>query len=877
MKNFSWLFQILFHFVCLYNTVFRNLKGDLLMNQDSKNNFKNKVVGVIGAGEMGARIAALLATNGIRVLLYDKELKLAQKGIQRVSKDFIGGKPIHSLPNPEDARLITPLCSMHNEDLKKIKEAYWVIEAATEDLKLKQKIFKDFHEHANPKTIFTSNTSGIRVRDITSGLPESFQKRFCNTHFFNPPRIMSLVEVVFGEKTDSNIKPVLEELLIHTLGKNVIYTRDSVNFIANRIGWPALEKAIQLTRDYGLSLTEIDKLAGPISGKSPMGIYRLADFVVHGTIEKVGKNFIAHCPHDPLVRSGLKDIPQCIKHIVDHWEEKITLEQAKEKGWITKEEQTLLEKNPQIKLTIDKKGFYLVIKGTDPETLTEKNQSFRKIFELDLNTFQYVPSPKFTSQDYKAAKKLSKNPEDQLRCIALMNAESTGYHKHSKFVCDLILSNLLYSAQVIEEVTGYDIDSLDKSMKYGYNWIYGPFETWDILGIPKVIDLMREQGLPVPKWVLEMVASGKTRFYKEQTGKRFVYDPKSKEYQPIPVNPKHLNIKSVYKKGGRVIENPSARILDLGDQVACLELKSWTNPEMNPVDDYIIEMLHQTRDTVKKHGFQGLVISSAGSNFSVGANLMMVLGLIQTKQWKMVEQICKQFQMGNMDIRYAPFPVVSAVKGLVLGGGYEIARSSDIIVTVPNVFMGLPEGGVGLLPAGCGCNWMLLNNLQKLEHKNPGPMPIIQGAFMSVGQAQVSYSSYHAKKLGYLRDTDIVIPNELELVHRAKQEVLYLAKMGYKPPKIRHDLPLPGINGRLAVESVIDSFLKQGVITEHDARIGRVMAKVLTGGNTASYTQRVSEYDILALEREGFIELCKHPLSQARMSYMLKNNKPLRN
>ena len=799
---------------------------------------KNKlVVAVLGAGVMGRQIVSLFASQKVKCLLYDRTVELAKIGIEKaLSVKIVGREPIFALPDSKDAGLVQLLSSEDDKQLALLKDADLIIEAVTEDLQIKEKIFKRIWPFRKSGAVLASNTSGLTKKTICKNMPEGFERSFCILHFFNPTRVMPLVEVVVDEKNDSSIKEFVFELIQEILGKKIVWVKDTPNFVANRVGIQGLLAVLKYAKEMGIPISVVDKLFGPILGRSVMGILKTCDFVGNDTVCHVAQNFVTECPDDPAVKSGLMETPACLKY--------------------------LLEKNFLGNKTGDQ-GFYIK-KGKG------KNKEY---WELDLNSLAHNKSLPFVSEPYKAARKNFRKPVCQIRSLVYDNPQ----HIHSKFVWKSFMANALYTVQKLYEMAD-DLVSIDNAMKWGYNWKIGLFELWDMLGLKRTLLRLQEEGEgnEIPDCLWKMLESGCRKFYLEKNGERYFYDFKTGKYHKEQVEEKHISLKRLHLQGHTIAKNWSTKVIDLGDGVACLQLDSCLQKEMHPIDGWILEMLHEVRQIVQERGYKGLVIGTDTENFCAGANVDLILGLAKAKQWKRIEEVSRMLQEANMNLRYGNFPVVTTPHGKVLGGGYEMASASVRMVAPMNTYFGLVEPALGLVPAGCGCLWLLLNQVEKFEGKNPGPNQIAKNAFTLVGTGQLGYSAQEAKKLGYMRLDDIIVASEDELIWAAKQEVLKLAD-GYKPLVKPETIQLPGKRFRVLLEAEILVGLVAGKCTQYEVKIGNKLAYIFTGGDKASANNPVPIEYILELEREAFVSLCGEPKTQERIEYFLKEHTFLHN
>ena len=807
---------------------------------------KIKRAGVLGAGVMGAAIAAHLANVGIETILLDiVPPKLTdedkKKGVSEESKAFrnkfaqsgldraLKSKPA-SFYVPENARLIT--IGNMEDDIESLREVDWIIEVVVERLDIKQRVYERIENLMGPEAIITSNTSGIPAKALCDGRSENFRKRFAITHFFNPPRYMKLLELVPGPDTDPEIMNILAGTCENILGKGVVLAKDTPNFVANRIGVFSMLQVIRTTIDLGLNVGAVDKLTGPVIGHPKSASFRTADLVGLDTLAHVADNVYGGAADDE--RRDVFKMPDVVEKMI--------------------EKDLLGEKTQQ--------GFYKKSKDSEGN---------RVILSLDFNTLAYRPEGKVKLASLEAAKGISGTAE---KMASLFYAEDAG----GQFTFRTITETLIYSACRIPEIAD-DIVTVDHAMKWGFGWKLGPFETWDVLGLEKSVAKMEEKGYEIPAWVRKMLDAGKPSFYKKQAGALFFYDPSSEDYQEAPVNPRIILLPSLKDQEKKVDGNTGASLIDLGDGVACLEFHT----KMNAIGDEILTMVFKSADIVSRD-FDGLVLANHATNFSVGANLPLILFTAQEEEWDDLDWMVKTFQDALMRLKYLDKPVVAAPAGMALGGGCEICLASDRVRCSAETYMGLVEIGVGLIPAGGGTKEMLIRSTEHLFDVQKGAlyptqidlMPFVARAFETIALGKVSTSGPEAIKIGYLRPTDKVTVNRDYLIEDAKKTVLAMSMEGYMPPRPRDEIRVAGENAFAAIKFGLWSMRKAGYITDHDVTVATKVAYVLCGGNVLPDT-RVSEQYLLDLEREAFVGLCGDPKTHARIQHMLSTGKPLRN
>ncbi len=807
---------------------------------------KIKKASVIGAGVMGATIAAQLANVGIETSLLDiipPELTDddKKKGLTKESKAFrdkfgqnglniaLKSKPA-SFYVPENAKLIT--IGNLEDNLEWLSDVDWIIEVVVERLDIKKSVFEKIETVLKPGTIITSNTSGISAKAMSEDRTENFRKHFAITHFFNPPRYMKLLEIVPNPDTLPEVIETLADICEKVLGKGVVYAKDTSNFVANRIGTYNMFSVINAMVDMGLTVEAVDKLTGPVIGNAKSASFRTADLVGLDTLLHVADNVYEGCPDDEN-REVFKP-PDFINQMV--------------------EKKLLGEKTKQ--------GFY---------KKTKDSKGKKVILSLDCNTLEYSPQEKVNLASLEAAKNVSGTPQ---------KVKSLYYAKDlaGKFTFGHISEMFIYAANRIPEIAD-DIVNIDNALKWGFGRKMGPFETWDAVGVSKSVAKMKEAGYEIPSWVQELLDSGKESFYKKEAGVLYYYDIPSKDYKEVPVKPGIILLPSLKDREKQVAGNTGASLIDIGDGVACLEFHS----KMNAIGEDIMSMIVQSSDIVSRD-FEGLVIANHGTNFSVGANLAMVLFAAQEEEWDDLDWAIKALQDALMKLKYLDKPVVAAPAGMALGGGCEICLASDRVRFAAETYMGLVEVGVGVIPAGGGCKELLIRNTEHLFEVQRGGvypkqiefMPFVARAFETIAMAKVSTSGPEAIKLGYLRPTDKLTVNRDYLIEDAKKTVLAINLEGYTPLRPLEEIRVAGENTFAMMKLALWTMHEQGFALDHDVTVGTKVAYVLCGGNVLENT-KVSEQYLLDLEREAFLSLCGEPKTQARIQHTLTTGKPLRN
>jgi 3-hydroxyacyl-CoA dehydrogenase len=773
-------------------------------------------VAVLGAGVMGAGIAAHLANAGIPSLLFD--LERPHKALQALLKH----KP-KPLMHPDFLAMIEP-CSF-GEDAARLSEVDWVVEAVTERLDIKRKVFQTVRDNAGPDTIITSNTSGIPIASITADTPESFRKRFFVTHFFNPPRYMKLLELVDGPETDPELFADFAAWGERRLGKGIVVGKDTPNFVANRIGTYGMMALLHKVVEQGFTVPQVDKIFGKAMGRPSSAIFRTADVVGLDTLAHVAKNCFDTLTSDP--HRDVFQLPAFLQALLDRGD--------------------LGSKTGA--------GFYKKAKGADGSKV---------ILSLNLQTLAYEEQEKVR---FESLGKVREIEDPGKRVKTLLACDDAA----AKIAWEATADTLLYSAALLGEICD-DVVAIDNAMKWGYAWDQGPFETWDAIGLSESVERMRGEGRDIPAVVDQAVKAGGW-YHREAGVTRFVDVVGNGELKTVPKPKGAIFLSDVRDAGGVVKKNMGATLLDLGD--GCLGLEFHT--KMNSLDADIIGLYGEALDLLDaSDDWRALVVGNEGAAFSAGANIMLVMMAAMQQEWGQIEALTKGLQDTVMRAKYSDKPVVTAPHGLTLGGGAEVAMHGAGTVATGELYMGLVEVGVGLLPAGGGCKevvWRLVGSVP--EGVDIDVNPFVQKAFLQIGMGKVAESADEARGFGYVRPHDLISLSKDHQIADAKALALGLVNAGYVAPK-RRALKLPGRNGIAALNTAIWSMVQAQQISEHDAKIGRHIAKILCGGDVAAGTAR-TEQDLLDLEREGFLSLCGEQKTIERIQHMLMKGKPLRN
>ena len=794
---------------------------------------------VIGAGNMGAQIAAHLANVGIPSLLMDivpTELlpEEAKRGLtlqspevrNRVTKTlFERAKKLSPAPLfvPDAARLIR--IGNVEDNIAELADADWIIEAILERMDLKLAIHAKIAAHARPDALVTTNTSGLSIAGMTKDLPIEYRRRFFGTHFFNPPRYMRLLELIPTPDTNPALLKEFGEFGEAVLGKGIVLAKDTPGFVANRIGCFHMQHVALLMIEEGLSIDEVDAITGPAIGRPKSATFRLGDIVGVDLMAQMGRNLRGLLQHDPSSKT---------------FQEVAFIEDMVKRGWWG-------EKKSQ--------GFYQRVK-------TDKG---RQILTLDYKTMEYRPQQKPQFASLEAASKISNRGERIRSLCAATDQAGVFAWKH-------LSATLCYAADRLAEIAD-DVETVDNAMKWGYNWELGPFETWDALGVRETADRLTKESRAVPEVVRELLATGKNSFYEERGGQQSFFKVGQPDFAVERTAPKAINLSRLHRAGKVVRSNPGASLVDLGDGVACLEFHT----KMNVIGGDQLGMLKQSLEEVSKN-FAGLVIGNQGPHFSAGANLMLLTTQIQNQDWDEIDLMIRTFQKATSTLRQFEKPVVAACHGYTLGGGCELSLGCDHIVISAETYMGLPETGVGLIPGAHGTKEMLIRcTEQVIRNDEADYFPGIRHAWETLGLAKVSTSAAEAAQRRFLRngETTIVL-NRDWVIGEAKAQVLQMAALGYRPRPQRTDIPAIGEAGLALFKVILQQMRAAGQISEHDQKIGTKLAYILCGGDLTSL-HFVSEQYIMDLEREVFLSLCGEPKTVERIKHTLKTGKPLRN
>lgn len=795
-----------------------------------------KKVAVLGSGVMGSRIACHFAGIGVQVLLLDiapKELNDAEKKKNlaldhpavknRIVNDALQAA-IKSNPSPVFTKDVIKRIKTGNftDDMKRVADVDWIIEVVVENLDVKKIVFEQVEQFRKPGTLITSNTSGIPIHLMTEGRSADFQKHFCGTHFFNPPRYLRLLEIIPTPHTD----PAIIDFLMHYgdlyLGKTTVLCKDTPAFIANRVGVFSIMAIFHIMQEMGLGIDEIDALTGPVIGRPKSATFRTADVVGIDTLVKVAKGVMDNCPQDEAI--GIFKIPDFLQKVVDN-------------NWLG-------DKTGQ--------GFYKKTKGEGGS---------KEILTMNLQTMEYGPKQRAKFGSIDAAKPV----EDLKQRIKMLTAATD---KAGDFYKQFHAYLFSYVSQRIPEIAD-DLYKVDDAMKAGFGWEIGPFETWDLLGVEASVKLIEEKGLTVAQWVKDMLGKGIKTFYKVDNGKKFYYDVASQAYKTLPGEGQFIILENF--SNNVVWKNSACSLIDIGDGVVCFDWKT----KMNTIGGEVLEGLNKAIDRAEKD-FRGLVVGNEGTNFSAGANVGMIFMLAAEQEFDELDMAVRLFQRSTMRLRYSSIPVVVAPHALTLGGGCEMCLHADKVQAAAETYIGLVELGVGLIPGGGGTKEMALRASLEYKEGRIEEEPL-KDYFMTVATAKVATSGFEGFDMGVLRKGhDEITMNLSRLIADAKRSVIALADEGYTRPIERTDIKVMGRGALGALLAGVYAMKFGNYISEHDQKVANKLAYVMCGGDLteASY---VSEQYLLDLEREAFLSLCGERKTLERLQSVIKTGKPVRN
>ncbi|MDK7375614.1 MULTISPECIES: 3-hydroxyacyl-CoA dehydrogenase/enoyl-CoA hydratase family protein [Weeksella] len=794
-----------------------------------------KHVTVLGSGVMGSGIACHLANIGLEVLMLDmvpreltpqeqaKGLTLESKIVRNRTAQSHLDAALKSNPSPIYDKAFASRITVGNfdDDLDKIKNSDWVIEVIIERLDIKKSMFEKVDALRTPGTFITTNTSGIPIHLMAEGRTEDFQKHFCGTHFFNPPRYLKLFEIIPGPKTDHKVVEFFQNYASLYLGKTPVLCKDTPGFIGNRVGVYSMAKIMELTQEIGLTIEEVDTLTGSILGRPKTGTFKLGDLVGLDTAYNVTKGLQQNATQDQMIQE-LKE-SKFLDFLINN------------------------------KFLGDKtgKGFYYKEKAEDG--------SWNR-FALDLDSLTYRPMVRAKVAAVEAAKQAG-STKNKLT-VLLKDSGKAGELIRKHFA-----SLFAYVSQRVPEITDV-FYPIDDAIRTGYAWKIGPFETWDLVGLQKGIELVEVEGYQVADWVKELAKTGADSFYKIENGKKLFYNQNTKTFDPIPGQDAFIILDNI-RKTNEIWSNKECSIQDLGDGIINIEFRS----KMNSLGGGVLQGINKGIDLAEKE-YRGVVIGNQADNFSVGANLAMIMMMAAEQDWWELNMAIKMFQDTMMRVRYSSIPVISAPHGMALGGGCEVSIHADKMVAAAETYIGLVEVGVGLIPGGGGSKEFTRRAMMNLL-KDDVKVNHLRDYFMNIATAKVATSAYEAKNMGIVRDQDVIVVNTDRQIAEAKKQAILLAEAGYTQP-VREKIRVLGREAMGMFYVGTDSMVAGNFATDHDRLIANKLGYVMTGGNLSESTE-VSEQYLLDLEREAFLSLCGERKTLERIQHMLKTGKPLRN
>ena len=798
---------------------------------------------VLGAGTMGSRIAAHFANAGLPCILLDIVPPNLAPDAPSAERNKIVRAGLDAAKKSKPAAFFTAALAEKiaignfDDDLARCAEADWIIEVVAENLEIKRKLLARVAQFRKPGSIVTTNTSGLPVHLIAEGMSDEFQQHWAGTHFFNPPRYLKLVEVIPGPKTSSEVVEALSEFCDRRLGKGVVVAKDTPNFIANRIGTFSMLNALRLMGTLGMTVEEVDACTGPAVGWPKSATFRTADIVGLDVLVHVVKNIYETVTNDES--REMYKVPALV-------------EEMAKRGWLG-------DKTEQ--------GFYKKVKG----------EGEREILTLDVNTMEYRARQKAKFGSLEMGKAIE-DTRERLRALVAPVLEGQKGDKAQQFLWGALSGMCLYAARRVPEISDNILD-VDRSLRWGFAWELGPFEIMDAIGVKAFAGQVQKEGRALPRVIEKVLASDRKGFYESEKGTKTVFDIGSGGAKKVEEPNGVILLKSLKDASREVERNSGASLIDLGDGVVCCEFHA----KMNAIGSDLIAMLHKGLKRLEVD-FDAMVIANQAVNFSVGANLMLVLVGAQEQEWDELHMAVKQFQNINLAIKYAPKPVVAAPQGMALGGGCEVLLHAAKIQAAAEAYIGLVEAGVGLIPGGGGTKEMLI---RANEHASGGEdldlFHALKPVFESIAMAKVGTSAEECRDLGYLRREDEVSMNRDRLVADAKEAALALVRGGYKPLAATWlegaqttQIKVLGEQFLAGAKLAIHMMLRGGYASEHDALVSRKLANILAGGALTS-PQLVSEQYVLDLEREAFVSLCGEKKTQERIAHTLKTGKPLRN
>jgi len=794
-----------------------------------------KKVAVLGSGIMGSRIACHFANIGLDVLLLDivpreltedekkKGLALDHPAVKNRIVQSSFDAAVKSNPAPLFSKKFASRVKLGNftDDMQRIKDCDWTIEVVVENLDIKKKVYDEVEKYRKPGTLITSNTSGIPIHLMAEGRSEDFQKHFCGTHFFNPPRYLRLLEIIPTAKTDLGVVSFLMHYGDLFLGKTTVLCKDTPAFIANRVGIFAIMKVVDAMRKLDLNVDEVDKLTGPVIGRPKSATFRTSDVVGLDTLVKVAHNLYAGLPDDE--GRDLFKMPDVITKL-------------EENKWLG-------DKTGQ--------GFYKKTKNAKGET---------EILTLDLKTLEYKPKAKAKFATLETTKTID-NLRQRFKVLL------AGKDKAGEFYRDSFYALFQYVSNRIPEITD-ELYKIDDAICAGFGWELGPFDTWDALGVEKTVAEMEAAGYKPNQWVYDMLRSGNTSFYKVENGKRNYYDIPTKSYKRIPGQDAFIILENL--SNNIIWKNAESKVTDLGDDVINF---SWHSKSFT-LGTSVIEGLNKAIDLAEKQ-FRGLVVGHHGADFSLGANLGLVFMYAIEQDYDELDFMVRSFQNSTMRIRYSSIPVVVCPQGRTLGGGCEMTLHADIAQAAAETYIGLVEVGVGLIPGGGGTK-ELTKRMSDRFVDGDIELNALQNAFMNIATARVAVSAEEAREMNILRPVDRISVNRDRQLSDAKAAAIQLWESGYTMPQQATNIRVQGRTGMALFLAGIHGMRMGNYISDHDSKVAMKIANVMCGGDLTS-AQDVSEQYLLDLEREAFVSLCGEKKTLERIQAILTGGKPLRN
>jgi 3-hydroxyacyl-CoA dehydrogenase len=798
---------------------------------------------VLGAGTMGSRIAAHFANAGLPCILLDIVPPNLPASAPTLDRNKIVRAGLEAARKSKPAAFFTSSLADRvaignfEDDLARCAEADWIIEVVAENLEIKRQLLSRVAQFRRPGAIVTTNTSGLPVHLIPEGMTDEFQQHWAGTHFFNPPRYLKLVELIPGPKTSSDVIETLSDFCDRGLGKGVVLAKDTPNFIANRIGTFSMLNVLRLMGTLGMSVEEVDACTGPAIGQPKSATFRTADIVGLDVLVHVVKNIYESVTNDES--REIYRVP-------------VLVEEMMRRGWLG-------DKTGQ--------GFYKRVKG-DGE---------KEILALDVHTMEYRPRQKARFASIESGKGIE-DTRQRLRMLLGPTLEGQKRDKAQQFLWGSISESCLYSARRVPEISD-NVADVDRAMRWGFAWELGPFEVMDALGVKAFAEAVTKEGRALPPVLEKLLASGRNGFYESAKGETTVFDINSGAARKVEPPSGVMVLKSLKEAGREIDKNSGASLIDLGDGVVCCEFHS----KMNAIGADLIAMLHKGLKRLVTD-FDAMVIANEAVNFSVGANLMIVLVAAQEQEWDEIHMAVKQFQNVNLALKYAPKPVVAAPQGMALGGGCEVPLHTARIQAAAEAYIGLVEAGVGLIPGGGGSKEMLIRaNERAASGDDLDLFHTLRPIFETLAMAKVGTSAEESRELGFLRREDGVSMNRDRLTADAKEMALALARGGYKPGAASWQegaqstqIKVLGEQFLATAKMGIHLLVRGGYASDYDALVARKLANILAGG-ALSAPQMVSEQYVLDLEREAFVSLCGERKTQERIAHMLKTGKPLRN